>query len=155
MSSDNLIRTSIDKPWKRPGRRAYLRARIDALLKPPITVYPMADDVLKDEDVAVTMRDGVALRLNLYRPANADGPLPILLCGHPYRKDTLPKFRRGHWSGSPQFRIMNQSKPLRISDQTSWEAPDPVWWVQHGYAVANLDTRGGGRSEGRGELLSD
>lgn len=50
---------------------------------------------------------------------------------------------------------MNQPEPLRISDQTSWEAPDPVWWVQHGYAVINLDTRGGGRSDGRGDLLSD
>ena len=50
---------------------------------------------------------------------------------------------------------MNQPGPLRISDQTSWEAPDPVWWAQQGYAVINLDTRGGGHSEGRGDLLSD
>ena len=54
-----------------------------------------------------------------------------------------------------QFRIMNQPAPLRISDQTSWEAPDPVWWAQQGYAVINLDTRGGGHSDGRGDLLSD
>jgi len=145
----------IDTPWKRPGRRAYARARLAALRKPPINVYPMPDDVEKDEDVAVRMRDGVTLRLNLYRPANAIGALPVLLSAHPYRKDALPKFKRGRWSVNPQFRIMNQSEPLCISDQTSWEAPDPVWWAQHGYAVANLDTRGGGRSEGRGALLSD
>jgi putative CocE/NonD family hydrolase len=30
-----------------------------------------------------------------------------------------------------------------------------VWWAQQGYAVINLDTRGGGHSEGRGDLLSD
>ncbi|PVE76209.1 hydrolase [Microbacterium testaceum] len=147
--------TPIDRPWKRPGRAAYARARFVAFRKPPITVYPMPDDVVKDEDVAVRMRDGVTLRLNLYRPAKAEGLLPVLLCAHPYRKDALPKLKRGHWSVNPQFRIMNQSEPLRISDQTSWEAPDPVWWAQHGYAVANLDTRGGGRSEGRGDLLSD
>lgn len=155
MSCDSPRIRPIDTPWKRPGRRAYARARLAALRKPPITVYPMPDDVVKDEDVAVRMRDGVTLRLNLYRPANAIGALPVLLSAHPYRKDALPKFKRGRWSVNPQFRIMNQSEPLRISDQTSWEAPDPVWWAQRGYAVANLDTRGGGRSDGRGDLLSD
>lgn len=33
---------------------------------------------------------------------------------------------------------MNQPEPLQISDQTSWEAPDPVWWSQQAYAVINL-----------------
>jgi predicted acyl esterase len=63
--------------------------------------------------------------------------------------------KRGRWSVNPQFRIMNQSAPFQISDQTSWEAPDPAWWAKEGYAVINLDTRGGGHSEGRGDLLSD
>jgi hypothetical protein len=156
MVDEALGRTPvIDKPWRRPGARAYARARLEAVRHPPITVYPMPPDVVKDEDVAVRMRDGVTLRLNLYRPAEAEGPLPVLLSAHPYRKDALPKLVRGRWSVNPQFRVMNQSQPLRISDQTSWEAPDPVWWAQRGYAVANLDTRGGGHSEGRGDLLSD
>jgi predicted acyl esterase len=30
-----------------------------------------------------------------------------------------------------------------------------VWWAQQGYVVINLDTRGGGHSEGCGNLLSD
>lgn len=114
----------------------------------------MPADIRKDTDVPVQMRDGVTLRLNLYRPTG-DGPFPVLLSAHPYGKDALPKMKRGRWSVNPQFRIMNQSAPFRISDQTSWEAPDPVWWTQQGYAVINLDTRGGGHSEGRGDLLSD
>ena len=101
------------------------------------------------------MRDGVTLRLNLFRPAGASEPLPVLLSAHPYGKDAVPRKKRGKWSLNPQFRIMNQPAPLHISDQTSWEAPDPVWWAQQGYAVINLDTRGGGHSEGRGELFSD
>ncbi|WP_188681257.1 CocE/NonD family hydrolase [Subtercola lobariae] len=115
----------------------------------------MAADVKKDEDVPVKMRDGVTLRLNLFRPAGTDGPLPVLLSAHPYGKDSVAKKKRGKWSLNPQFRIMNQPAPLRISNQTSWEAPDPVWWAQQGFAVINLDTRGGGHSEGRGDLLSD
>lgn len=146
---------AIDKPWDRPGAAAYARARRKTLLHPPVTVYRMPADVRKDEDVPVRMRDGVTLRLNLFRPANAEGPLPALLSAHPYRKDSMPRFKRGKWSLSFQFRIMNQPAPLRISDQTSWEAPDPAWWAQQGYAVINLDTRGGGHSEGRGDLLSD
>jgi hypothetical protein len=145
----------LDTPWKRAGRAAYARRRLAALRKPPITVYEMPDDVVKQQDVPVRMRDGVTLRLNLFRPAGADGPLPVLLSAHPYGKDVVPTKKRGRWSLNPQFRIMNQPEPLRISDQTSWEAPDPVWWAHRGYAVINLDTRGGGRSEGRGDLFSD
>jgi predicted acyl esterase len=145
---------TLDRPWHRPGALAYARTRIPAALRPPVTVYPMPADVTKDEDVPVRMRDGVTLRLNLFRPAG-DGPFPVIMSAHPYGKDQVPTMKRGPRSLNPQFRIMNQPEPLRISDQTSWEAPDPVWWAQQGYAVINLDTRGGGHSEGRGELLSD
>ena len=149
-----MTNTRLDRPWRRPGVLAYTRTRRHAALHPPITVYPMPADIIKDEDVAVTMRDGVALRLNLFRPAGP-GPFPVILSAHPYGKDSVPTKKRGGWKLNMQFRIMNQPEPLRISDQTSWEAPDPVWWAQQGYAVINLDTRGAGRSDGRGDLLSD
>lgn len=155
MTSPTPSPPAVDKPWKRPGAGPYARERLRAFRRPPVTVTPMPADVRKDEDVAVRMRDGVTLRLNLYRPVDATEPLPVLLSAHPYRKDAIPQRKRGRWALNPQFRIMNQPEPLRISDQTSWEAPDPVWWAHRGYAVANLDTRGGGRSEGRGDLLSD
>ena len=145
---------TLDRPWHRPGAFAYARTRIPAALHPPVTVYPMPADVTKDEDVPVRMRDGVTLRLNLFRPPG-EGPFPVIMSAHPYGKDHVPTMKRGRWSLNPQFRIMNQPEPLRISDQTSWEAPDPVWWAQQGYAVINLDTRGGGHSGGRGNLLSD
>jgi predicted acyl esterase len=114
----------------------------------------MPADVTKEKDVPVRMHDGVTLRLNLFRPAG-EGPFPVIMSAHPYGKDEVPTMKRGRWSLNPQFRIMNQPEPLRISDQTSWEAPDPVWWAQQGYAVINVDTRGGGHSDGRGDLLSD
>jgi predicted acyl esterase len=146
--------STLARPWHRPGALAYARMRIAAARRPPVTVYRMPAGVAKDEDVPVRMRDGVTLRLNLFRPVG-EGPFPVIMSAHPYGKDEVPRFKRGRWSLNPQFRIMNQPEPLRISDQTSWEAPDPVWWAQQGYAVINLDTRGGGHSEGRGDLLSD
>lgn len=147
--------TALDRPWRRPGRLRYARARLSAFLRPPVEVYELPDDVDKQSDVAVRMVDGVTLRLNLFRPAGEHRPLPVLLSAHPYGKDAVPRRTRRGWRLNPQFRIMHQPSPLRISDQTSWEAPDPVWWARQGYAVINLDTRGGGHSEGRGELFSD
>jgi hypothetical protein len=114
----------------------------------------MPADITKESDVEVSMRDGVTLRLNVFRPAGP-GPFPVILSAHPYGKDAVPTKKRGGWKLNKQFRIMNQPEPLTISDQTSWEAPDPAWWAQQGYAVINLDTRGGGHSDGRGDLLSD
>jgi predicted acyl esterase len=145
---------ALDRPWHRPGASAYARTRRRAALHPPVTVYPMPTQITKDADVPVELRGGVTLRLNLFRPPG-DGPFPVILSAHPYGKDAVPTKKRGGWSLNNQFRIMNQPEPLRISDQTSWEAPDPGWWAQQGYAVINLDTRGGGHSEGRGDLLSD
>lgn len=114
----------------------------------------MPADVVAERDVPVVLRDGVTLRLNLFHPASG-GPFPVIMSAHPYGKDRVPRRRRLGWSINPQFRIMNQHQSLRISDQTSWEAPDPAWWAQQGYAVVNLDTRGGGHSDGYGDLLSD
>jgi putative CocE/NonD family hydrolase len=50
--------------------------------------------------------------------------------------------------------LIRQPEPLAFSAYTTWEAPDPGFWVSRGYAVVNLDLRGFGTSEGTGELLS-
>jgi hypothetical protein len=81
---------TLDEPWRRPGALSYARKRRRAALHPPVTVYPMPTDVTKEEDVAVQMRDGITLRLNLFRPARAQGPLPVILSAHPYGKDSCP-----------------------------------------------------------------
>jgi predicted acyl esterase len=143
-----------DLPWRRPGRAAYARRRIRNALRPPVTVVPAPPDVVREHDVEVRMRDGVILRVNVYRPAG-DGPFPVILSVHPYGKDAVPTKTRRGWKLSFQFRIMNQSEPLQISDLTSWEAPDPAWWVSRGYAVINADERGAGTSDGTGSLLTD
>lgn len=95
------------------------------------------------------MRDGTILRANLFLP-EGEGRWPVVMCAHPYSKDNLPRH-------GPQFtyRVMRQSAPLSISAWTSWEAPDPAFWVPRGYAVVNCDLRGFFRSEGEGELFSD
>lgn len=146
---------TLDTPWRRPGARAYALARRRAALAPPVTVVAAPAGLAKEHDVPIAMRDGVTLRANVYKP-EGEGPFPVLMSAHPYGKDRLPQRRRnGSWRLNPQFRVMNQPEPFTISSETGWEAPDPVFWVQQGYVVINVDSRGAGTSEGTGKLLSD
>jgi predicted acyl esterase len=148
------VHPSVDRAWHRPGATAYARQRFGNVLRPPVTVYAAPSDLIKDRDVPVTMRDGVTLRVNVYRPAG-EGPFPVIVSAHPYGKDRLSRRTRSGWSFNFQYRIMNQASPVRISSETGWEAPDPVPWVEQGYVVINADTRGAGTSQGTGAVLSD
>ncbi len=75
--------------------------------------------VVVEYDVPASMRDGVTLRANIFRPAG-DGPWPVLLTRLPYGKDL----------------------PLGSS------VMDPVHVARRGYVVIVQDTRGRFTSEG-------
>jgi uncharacterized protein len=72
-------------------------------------------------DVAARMRDGVALRANVYRPEGS-GPWPTLLARTPYGKDNL--------------------------QTVSWPGFDPVQAARRGFIVVVQDTRGRFASDG-------
>lgn len=145
----------LDRPWRRPGAARYAVSRVRNIVRPPVTVYdPEPGAVVADRDVGVTTRDGTVLRVNVFRPPG-DGRHPVLLSAHPYGKDKLPRRRGGRIALPFQYRLMNQSAPVTHSSLTSWEAPDPAWWVSQGYAVVNADLRGAGTSDGVGSLMSD
>jgi len=110
-------------------------------------------DVRVERDVEVTMRDGVMLRVNVYRP-DGDAKHPVILSAHPYGKDALPQKRLFGWKKNIQYRLMRSPKPARFSALTGWEAPDPGYWVPRGYVLVNCDLRGFHRSEGEGSLFS-
>ncbi len=143
----------LDRPWRRPGAWRYAWGRVRAILRPPITVVAAPAALRKESDLEVRTRDGTVLRLNLYLPAG-DGPWPVILSAHPYGKDALPRHTRVGWRFNVQYRAVRQPLPVVFSSETGWEAPDPVWWVERGYAVVNADLRGAGHSDGRGLLLS-
>lgn len=117
---------------------------------PDVTVTVAPSDVLAEWDVAVPVRDGTRLRINVFRP-ETDKPVPVIMSAHPYGKDGIPARRRG---ANTQYRAFPQPHPIRFSAWTGWEAPDPAIWVARGYAVINADLRGAGTSDGVGELLS-
>lgn len=79
-------------------------------------------DVTIEHDVPATMRDGVVLRADVYRPS-ADGPWPVLLTRLPYGKnlpmlaavmDPVGKARRG-------FLVVVQDTRGRYASDGEWE----------------------------------
>lgn len=97
------------------------------------------DGLLIDRNVEVTMRDGVRILVDIYRPADRpDGPMPLLLGWSPYGKHGL----------SDQLWPPSGVQPGWMSRFTAFEAPDPAWWCGHGYAVCFADPRGAWLSEG-------
>lgn len=93
------------------------------------------------------------MRANVFRHPDA-GARPVILSIHPYGKDNLPRRRGNRWTFSVQYRILRQPQQVRFSALTGWEAPDPAWWTAQGFVVVNADSRGCGRSDGTGHLLS-
>lgn len=147
--------SGLDRPWHRPGAARYALTRLRSLARPPVTVHePAPGSVVTDRDVPVRMRDGILLRVNVFRPTGT-GPFPVILSAHPYGKDKLPSRRGRRWRFPVQYRLMRQPAPVSFSTLTTWEAPDPAWWTGQGYAVVNADLRGSGTSEGVGSLMSD
>jgi predicted acyl esterase len=141
-------------PTGSPGPLRLAWRRLRTGFAPRVEVLPVPRDVVIDWDVPVRVRDGVVLRVNVFRPA-AGGTAPVILSAHPYGKDRIPAKTRSGRGPNFQYRLFPQPHTLRLSALTSWEAPDPGFWVPRGYAVVNADLRGAGTSEGVGTLLSD
>jgi predicted acyl esterase len=114
-----------------------------APFKPPLPPRDYArweeDGLLIERNVAVPMRDGVTILVDIYRPADApDADLPILLGWSPYGKHGL----------SASLWPPSGVEPGWMSRFTAFEAPDPAFWCPRGYAVVFADPRGAWLSEG-------
>ena len=88
-----------------------------------------------ERNVAVALRDGVRIYVDIYRPPGVEGErdLPILLGWSPYGKHALTN--RVFWPASGV-------DPQWLSPLTAFEAADPVFWCPRGYAVVFADPRG-------------
>ncbi len=104
--------------------------------------------ILLERDLAVPMRDGTRLFVNLFRPP-AERPLPVIMSVTPYGKDQLPDRL------APFFMRLSGVRfgSVECSRLTGFESPDPAYWVQQGYAVLQADARGMHRSEGEAGVL--
>ena len=94
-----------------------------------------------ERNLSVRLRDGVRIFVDVYRPDGAAGErdLPALLGWSPYGKhNTSPRLA---WPAAGV-------EDGWMSPYTAFEAPDPLYWCRHGYAIVYPDPRGSWYSEG-------
>jgi hypothetical protein len=94
---------------------------------------PLPCDILWERDIAVPMRDGVKIYIDVYRPPNAkQGTIPAIIAGGPFGKNGgVNRFAFGQapWrNGVPQRSVSSFEK---------FEGPDPAYWCNHGYAIVH------------------
>ncbi|GAB1733386.1 hypothetical protein NU195Hw_g3048t1 [Hortaea werneckii] len=99
-------------------------------------------DIVVERDACFTVRDGVKLYADIYRP-RSDTKVPAILCWSPFGKN---------FNGIDSLRLMTPWN-LGIPDGTlsgleKFEGLDPADWIPRGYAIVNIDSRGAFHSEG-------
>lgn len=98
-------------------------------------------DVVFEKDVAVRLRDGVTIYVDLFRPVGAD-KVPVLLAWSPYGKGQGTSM-----SVMGVFGLVGLDNSV-VSGLEKFEGPDPAYWCAQGYAICNPDPRGIVDSEG-------
>ena len=103
---------------------------------PPSPNTTVENGIRFDRDVAVTLRDGTIIYIDIYQPEGAT-KVPAIVAWSPYGKYEAYGDRLMLPIGVP---------PGAISPQAKFESPDPNYWCHQGYAVVNPDVRGAGNS---------
>jgi len=101
---------------------------------------PLPCDILLERDVPITLRDGVTIYTDVFRPVD-DKPHPAILALSPYGKEI-----GSQWLDDVPMRA--GVPKTATSGLQKFEGPDPAYWVNHGYAIINPDVRGAYSSEG-------
>lgn len=112
---------------------------------PPVYRRTVENGMVIERDVAVAMRDGIKIYIDVFRPAGEKRVPPLIAWG-PYGK-------HGHTNYHEVFPNCGV-KPETQSRYAAFEAPDPGYWVPQGYAVINVDIRGTWYSQGHATYLS-
>jgi predicted acyl esterase len=136
---DDIKRTRVALKFRAPYDTPESRGA-----KPPQYRRSVENGMIVERDVAVSMRDGVKIYIDLFRPVDAE-PAPPLIAWSPYGK---------HSPNDPRRFPGSDVKMDAISSYTPFEGPDPMYWVPRGYAIIVADKRGNWYSEGRATFLS-
>ncbi len=107
---------------------------------PPLNprTYIAEDGILCEQDVAVPLRDGTVIYTDIYRPVGNNNA-PVIVSWSYFGKRPGDGFDEWQIIGVP---------PGTVSRMAKFESPDPGFWCRNGYAIANVDPRGIGNSEG-------
>ena len=129
------------------------------IFKPQCELVEPDPDIAPDYDVRIPMSEGFSLTANVYRSrkraANAV-PDPVVMCAHPYDNHLTPALKQTPLGGAPlQYRLIPQAGGIpKFSTLTSWESPDPNFWVPAGYTLINLNLPGFSNSGGPASIVS-
>ena len=97
----------------------------------PHTKVDKEKGIACEYDVAVTMRDGVKIYVDIFRPEK-EGKYPTLIGWGPFGKHT------------PYVDATFPDSGVSFSDMSEYcgfEAPDPAYWCPNGYVIINPDPR--------------
>ncbi|KAK4054121.1 hypothetical protein OIV83_001146 [Microbotryomycetes sp. JL201] len=110
---------------------------------------PLPCDIILEHDVEIAVRDGTKLYADLYWPADVEKgeKVPILVGWSPYGK------KYSALAMLPHTRWACGVVPSDLSGYEKFEMVDPAIWAPKGYAIAAVDERGSGHSEGDVELM--
>jgi len=151
---DSLIRT-----FQAIGPLAQRAIVTGQLFHPQCELVTPDPDVLCEYDVAVPLPEGYSLKANIFKSRRAEAagePRPVVMCAHPYDNHLLPALGKTPLGGPPQqYRLIPQEGRPRFSTITSWESPDPNFWIPAGYTLVNLNLPGYGGSDGPPTVFTD
>ncbi|MDQ2740594.1 MAG: CocE/NonD family hydrolase [Actinomycetota bacterium] len=102
---------------------------------------PLPADVVYEKDVAVTLRDGITIYVDVFRPVGEE-KVPALVAWSPYGKS------QGTTPGVMGIFATVGLDNATVSGLAKFEGPDPAYWCGQGYAICNPDPRGIAESEG-------
>ena len=128
-------RTGILTPFE-PGTRT-----LEAGFQIAPQFKPLPVEVLLDKDIAMQLRDGTTIHLDVFRPVGTE-PVPVIVAWSPYGKGQGTSL-----SAMGVFGLVGIPNG-EVSGLEKFEAPDPAYWCANGYAIANVDVRGVIDSEG-------
>ncbi|MBQ1681281.1 MULTISPECIES: CocE/NonD family hydrolase [Agathobacter] len=101
--------------------------------------YQAGPGIICHRDTPVKMRDGVTIYADIYVPENLTEKVPCIVSWGIFGKRPA--------EGQDEWKLMGVP-PKTVSNMAKFESADPGYWCRNGYAVANVDARGVGNSEG-------
>ncbi len=108
-------------------------------IAPPFASLPV--DIILEKDIPVTLRDGVTIHVDVFRPAGSE-KVPVIVAWSPYGKGQGTSV-----SVMGVFGLVGLDNSI-VSGMEKFEGPDPAYWCAQGYAICNPDIRGVAESGG-------
>ncbi|MEL6523419.1 MAG: CocE/NonD family hydrolase [Pseudomonadota bacterium] len=133
--------------------------RSGQLFRPQCKTVEPDQDIHCQYDVQIPMREGYSLTCNIFRSKTARSKgraMPVIMCAHPYDNHLTQALGKTLFGGPPQqYRLIGQAGGMpQFSTLTSWESPDPDFWVPAGYTLVNMNLPGYSNSGGPGTIVS-